>query len=99
MAISWSMDAGDKATVDRKKRRAAGNRGPILLWRWIDLASSGLFIPDAPVGAGLIVASDALPLEDAYTAVGLDTITLLLGMMIDRPVADIVRPPLMTRNG
>ena len=46
-----------------------------------------------------MVASDALLLEDAYTAVGLDTISLLLGMMIDRPVAEIVRQPLMTRNG
>src|SRR3979490_823121 len=34
------------------------------------------------VGAGLMVASGALPLEDAYKAVDLDTITLLLGMMI-----------------
>ena len=31
---------------------------------------------------GLMVASGALPLEDAYKAVDLDTITLLLGMMI-----------------
>jgi hypothetical protein len=29
-----------------------------------------------------MVASGALPLEDAYKAVDLDTITLLLGMMI-----------------
>src|SRR6202162_1328202 len=36
----------------------------------------------ALVGAGLMVASGALPLEDAYRAVDLDTITLLLGMMI-----------------
>src|SRR6202171_836126 len=36
----------------------------------------------ALVGAGLMVASSALPLEDAYKAVDLDTITLLLGMMI-----------------
>jgi Na+/H+ antiporter NhaD/arsenite permease-like protein len=36
----------------------------------------------ALVGAGLMVASGALPLEDAYKAVNLDTITLLLGMMI-----------------
>jgi Na+/H+ antiporter NhaD/arsenite permease-like protein len=36
----------------------------------------------ALVGAGLMVASGALPLADAYTAVDLDTITLLLGMMI-----------------
>ena len=36
----------------------------------------------ALAGAGLMVASGALPLEDAYRAVDLDTITLLLGMMI-----------------
>ena len=36
----------------------------------------------ALVGAGLMVASGALTLEDAYKAVDLDTITLLLGVMI-----------------
>src|SRR6202049_1744015 len=36
----------------------------------------------ALVGAGLMVASGALSLEDAYKAVDLDTLTLLLGMMI-----------------
>jgi Na+/H+ antiporter NhaD/arsenite permease-like protein len=36
----------------------------------------------ALVGACLMVASGALPLEDAYKAVDLDTMTLLLGMMI-----------------
>jgi Na+/H+ antiporter NhaD/arsenite permease-like protein len=36
----------------------------------------------ALVGAGLMVASGALPLENAYKAVDLDTITLLLGIMI-----------------
>src|SRR4030081_111972 len=36
----------------------------------------------ALVGAGLMVASGALPLEDAYKAVDLDTITLLFGRMI-----------------
>jgi Na+/H+ antiporter NhaD/arsenite permease-like protein len=36
----------------------------------------------ALVGAALMVASGALSLEDAYQAVDLDTITLLLGMMI-----------------
>jgi Na+/H+ antiporter NhaD/arsenite permease-like protein len=36
----------------------------------------------ALVGAGLMVASGAMPLEDAYRAVDLDTITLLLGVMI-----------------
>lgn len=36
----------------------------------------------ALVGACLMVASGALPLQDAYHAIDLDTITLLLGMMI-----------------
>lgn len=36
----------------------------------------------ALVGAVLMVASGAMPLEDAYKAIDLDTITLLLGMMI-----------------
>ena len=36
----------------------------------------------ALVGACLMVAAGALPLEDAYKAIDLDTITLLLGMMI-----------------
>src|ERR1700675_433871 len=36
----------------------------------------------ALVGAGLMVASGALSLDDAYNAVDLDTIVLLLGMMI-----------------
>jgi len=36
----------------------------------------------ALVGACLMVASGAMPLEDAYRAVDLNTITLLLGMMI-----------------
>ncbi len=36
----------------------------------------------ALVGAGLMVASGALSLDEAYKAIDLDTITLLLGMMI-----------------
>ena len=36
----------------------------------------------ALVGACLMVASGAMPLQDAYKAVDFDTITLLLGMMI-----------------
>ena len=36
----------------------------------------------ALVGAGLMVASSALPLEDAYKAVDLETLSLLLVMMI-----------------
>jgi Na+/H+ antiporter NhaD/arsenite permease-like protein len=36
----------------------------------------------ALVGAGLMVASGVLSLQDAYKAIDLDTLTLLLGMMI-----------------
>jgi len=36
----------------------------------------------ALVGACLMIASGILPLEDAYRAIDIDTITLLLGMMI-----------------
>ena len=36
----------------------------------------------ALVGAALMVACGALPLDDAYKAIDLDTLTLLLGMMI-----------------
>jgi Na+/H+ antiporter NhaD/arsenite permease-like protein len=36
----------------------------------------------ALVGAALIVACGALPLDQAYTAIDFDTLTLLLGMMI-----------------
>lgn len=36
----------------------------------------------AVVGAGLMVASGALSLDEAYKAIDMDTITLLLGMMI-----------------
>jgi Na+/H+ antiporter NhaD/arsenite permease-like protein len=36
----------------------------------------------ALVGAGLMVASGALPIDDAYRAIDFGTITLLLGMMI-----------------
>src|SRR5947207_2202489 len=36
----------------------------------------------ALVGAALMVACGALPLTEAYRAVDLDTLTLLLGMMI-----------------
>jgi Na+/H+ antiporter NhaD/arsenite permease-like protein len=36
----------------------------------------------ALVGAALMVASGAMPLADAYRAIDIDTITLLLGMMI-----------------
>src|SRR3984893_16228949 len=51
----------------------AVRRGPCLA---IDRAGVAL------VGACFLVRDGALPLEDAYKAVDLDTVTLLLGMMI-----------------
>ena len=36
----------------------------------------------ALVGAAMMVAARALPLDEAYKAIDLDTLTLLLGMMI-----------------
>lgn len=62
--------------------------GAIFLGSYLALAIGripGLSIDRAGialVGASLMVASGALTLDDAYRAVDLDTITLLLGMMI-----------------
>jgi len=55
-----------------------------LFWRW---PSAGFQAWRSIGGRGagcacLMVAGGALPLEDAYKAVELDTLTLLLGMMI-----------------
>src|ERR1700678_3272088 len=67
-------------------RRVAG--GGIFLASYLALAIGkvpGLSIDRAGValvGACLMVASGALSLEDAYRAIDLETITLLLGMMI-----------------
>jgi Na+/H+ antiporter NhaD/arsenite permease-like protein len=76
--------AGDRIGVDGRGVAA----GVIFVGSYLALAIGripGLSIDRAGialVGAGLMVASGALTLEDAYKAVDLDTITLLLGMMI-----------------
>src|SRR6202795_4637559 len=76
--------AGDRMASDGRSVAA----GIIFVGSYLALAVGripGLNIDRAGialVGAGLMVASGALPLEDAYKAVDLDTITLLLGMMI-----------------
>jgi len=76
--------AGDR--IDGESRSVAA--GVIFVGSYLALAIGripGLSIDRAGialVGAGLMVASGALPLEDAYRAIDLDTITLLLGMMI-----------------
>jgi hypothetical protein len=51
MAISGSMDAGDRSAVESKQNKlVAGNRGPFLLCRWIGLVISGLFHTGRPSG-------------------------------------------------
>src|ERR1700722_3524289 len=78
------LPIGDRLGGDGRKIAAA----VIFVGSYLALAIGripGLSIDRAGialVGAGLMVASGALPLEDAYKAVDLDTITLLLGMMI-----------------
>jgi Na+/H+ antiporter NhaD/arsenite permease-like protein len=76
--------AGDRIGVEGRSVAA----GAIFVGSYLALAIGripGLSIDRAGialVGAGLMVASGALPLEGAYKAIDLDTITLLLGMMI-----------------
>src|ERR1700722_7554672 len=78
------LPIGDRLGGDGRKIAAA----VIFVGSYLALAIGripGLSIDRAGialVGAGLMVASGALPLEDAYKAVDLDTITLLLGIMI-----------------
>src|ERR1700686_4016225 len=78
------LPAGDR--IGREGRSVAA--GVIFVGSYLALAIGripGLSIDRAGialVGAGLMVASGALSLEDAYNAIDLDTITLLLGMMI-----------------
>ena len=78
------LPAGDRIGVDGQHVAA----GVVFIGSYLALAIGripGLSIDRAGialVGAGLMVASGALPLEDAYKAVDLDTIMLLLGMMI-----------------
>src|ERR1700675_1859288 len=79
-----ALPAGDRTGVDGRQIAA----GVIFVGSYLALAIGripGLSIDRAGialVGAGLMVASGALSLEDAYKAIDLDTITLLLGMMI-----------------
>jgi Na+/H+ antiporter NhaD/arsenite permease-like protein len=78
------LPAGDHMATE--SRRVAA--GVIFVGSYLALALGripGLNIDRAGialVGAGLMVAAGALPLADAYKAVDLDTLTLLLGMMI-----------------
>src|ERR1700675_3500423 len=78
------LPAGDRIGMNGRSVAA----GVIFVGSYLALAIGripGLSIDRAGialVGAGLMVASGALPLEDAYKAIDLDTITLLLGMMI-----------------
>src|SRR6185437_12555911 len=80
-AMPWLMP-----TQDVPARRLAA--GAIFAASYVSLAVGkvpGLAIDRAGValvGACLMVASGAMPLDQAYTAINLDTITLLLGMMI-----------------
>ena len=78
------LPAGDRIGLEGRSVAA----GVIFAGSYLALALGripGLSIDRAGialVGAGLMVASGALPLEDAYKAIDLDTITLLLGVMI-----------------
>src|SRR3981081_2699947 len=81
------LPAGDRIGAEGRSVAA----GVIFVGSYLALALGripGLSIDRAGialVGAGLMVASGALPLEDAYKAVDLDTITLLVGMRIFVP--------------
>jgi len=83
LAHFW-LPRGD--SVDRESRSIAA--GVVFAGSYLALAVGrvpGLSIDRAGialVGGGLMVASGALPLEDAYKAVDLETLSLLLGMMI-----------------
>jgi Na+/H+ antiporter NhaD/arsenite permease-like protein len=78
------VPGGDPLSTDGRKVAALA----IFVGSYLALAVGrvpGLSIDRAGialVGASLMVASGALPLADAYKAVDLDTITLLLGIMI-----------------
>jgi Na+/H+ antiporter NhaD/arsenite permease-like protein len=78
------LPAGDRLGAESRSVAA----GVIFVGSYLALAIGripGLSIDRAGialVGAALMVASGALPLEDAYSAVDLDTLALLLGMMI-----------------
>jgi Na+/H+ antiporter NhaD/arsenite permease-like protein len=82
--LPWLRTAGPPFDAELQKVAAA----VIFIGSYLALAIGkipGLSIDRAGValvGAGLMVASGALSLEEAYRAIDLDTITLLLGMMI-----------------
>jgi Na+/H+ antiporter NhaD/arsenite permease-like protein len=83
-AVAPSLPLGDRLGGDGRKAAAV----VIFVGSYLALAIGripGLSIDRAGialVGASLMVASGALPLEEAYRAVDVDTITLLLGTMI-----------------
>jgi Na+/H+ antiporter NhaD/arsenite permease-like protein len=83
-AAHFWLPRGDR--VDGESRSFAA--GVVFVGSYLALAVGripGLSIDRAGialVGGGLMVASGALPLEDAYKAVDLETLSLLLGMMI-----------------
>ena len=83
-ALAARLLPGSVADVDTDKLAA----GAIFAGSYLALAVGkvpGLSIDRAGValvGAALMVASGALQLDEAYKAIDLDTITLLLGMMI-----------------
>jgi Na+/H+ antiporter NhaD/arsenite permease-like protein len=78
------LPVGDRTAIESRRLAA----GVIFVGSYLGLAIGripGLSIDRAGialVGASLMVASGALSLDDAYKAVDLDTLTLLLGMMI-----------------
>src|SRR5712672_762138 len=78
------LPAGDRIGIEGR----SGAAGVVFVGSYLALAIGripGLSIDRAGialVGAGLMVASGALPFEEAYKAIDFDTITLLLGMMI-----------------
>jgi Na+/H+ antiporter NhaD/arsenite permease-like protein len=78
------LPAGDRLSAEGRSAAAAA----IFAGSYLALAIGripGLSIDRAGialVGAGLMVGSGALSLDDAYKAIDLDTIVLLLGMMI-----------------
>ena len=94
-AMPWLMPSENGAA----QRVAAGG---IFVASYLALAVGkvpGLSIDRAGVallGACLMVAAGAIPLDEAYKAVDLDTLTLLLGMMIvvaNRRVRRVLRLP------
>ncbi len=86
LAIAAALAPRLMPSEDLGARRLAA--GGIFIASYLALAIGrvpGLSIDRAGialVGAALMVASGAMPLENAYKAIDIDTLTLLLGMMI-----------------